>query len=341
MNTLPKKIVYDIANFLDEKDIINFCETNKRLYSIGNELYFMNKYFNRFKNVVSINFLLIKSIITGCGDLYKGQEKKLSNICKFVTPRGRYIYVIDINYNLYIIDNGQSINKSIIDKFFQTNTKFQSKNIIKIAENIKDIQTNNFKSLILTKDGKLFNLKIIDKIYDEFTISMQDLIMELINQNIKEIGCADKAFYHLSLNNDLTVILENGESYKSSNVKLVINNHTKIYYVDYSNVIYSIEIVNNLIYTIYKFKMDITIINLIIDYDRLFVHLCDGDVYSIYENENQGSYMGNFIKILKYGHNILTVNNNLDLIAINSNIVFHHNTMDILYNTSYTIKPPS
>ncbi len=151
MNTLPKKIVYDIANFLDEKDIINFCETNKRLYSIGNELYFMNKYFNRFKNVVSINFLLIKSIITGCGDLYKGQEKKLSNICKFVTPRGRYIYVIDINYNLYIIDNGQSINKSIIDKFFQTNTKFQSKNIIKIAENIKDIQTNNFKSLIFDR----------------------------------------------------------------------------------------------------------------------------------------------------------------------------------------------
>lgn len=51
MYNLSKNIIYNIVYFLQEKDIIAFLKTCKKILAIGNEEYFMEKYLNRFKHL--------------------------------------------------------------------------------------------------------------------------------------------------------------------------------------------------------------------------------------------------------------------------------------------------
>lgn len=321
MGNLPKKIFYDIAQHLDEQDLINLSDTNKKFYNLVNENHFIDKYFNRFKN---IKFDLIKPIINGHGDLWNDNKLILPNVHKIIQTDS-YTYFLNINNILHCVKKKEYV--SIVDVFMSNHQKYM-RNIP-----IKDFH-HNFRFLILTNHAKLYDvihkLKINNKSSVEYYFDLK-----LIAENINKIGYTNNLSYYLSFDNILYVDSQSS-SFKVSNVKIVTNHQNKLYYVDLNNIIHSIEFSYDTFISNKITKIDEKVINLLAIQDSLIVHLYNGDVYNIIKNN--GNYMGNYIKILNCNNTVMAVDNNINLIYLNSGYIVKENTIDISYHQNLYIK---
>lgn len=329
MDNLPKKIIYDIANYLEEEDIINLCKINERFNSIGND-----EYFNRFKNVDSrelSKFDLIQKIVHGCGDLYFYTEEIAKNINKIRQFVNGYTYVGDKDNNLYLVGRNYDWYTSELPIYqflcpdLPSNLTTARQFKLKVASNIKDIGSTSICGYILKSNNSLYQIytKQIQKNNEEMVFFKHKKCLRLIAENVKKIESTSSLLSYLTLSGTLHIRNAVMGTYKN-NVKLFTTNcyNDKIYYVDRLNKIYKITSILNgdptiNIEGIYQSNIDIINIKPCID-GNIYIHTYDGYIYycDIY---NKIHLIGNFIKLMGY-RKIMAINNNLELVILSKTL---------------------
>lgn len=296
MDTIPKLIFYNIARYLSQKELINLCKTRVAFKKIFEEDYFQEQYFKSYKHINSVKFdkmYLIEKLIDNQGNLFKynimseditdikcqasNVISSLSNVIK-LTNDGSMHYLL--------------INKlpsgSLIEKYYLKCNKTLS--------NILNFYSTNHECLILTKDFRFFE------------ISKCQNSLDLISNNVKEIGANIVYFYYITKSNSLYVkyLFDFQDEYHfiSHNIKFVIKpniNDDMINYVDISNNHFSISFnMTTRKFINYHYKsLNENIINLTYYGDKFLIHKENLEV--IYDNVKLDK---KFIKISDhYGFN--------------------------------------
>ena len=354
-------VFYEINKHLNQKDILNFCQTNKRFKSLAESDYFIETFFafyykvnfERIKQEFGINRLdLIKLLVYGYGDLTclisvcREKIRKCANkmtgkifICGHYCKR---VYVINDEHQLSLAkfspeqhyDNDKQL--SYLDKYFLQFSYVNKGNII--AENILDIS----EYFILTTANKLFMIDYFSmetNLFQENDITTKEIRkyiksykLNLIAENVKEIGDG----WYITLNNELyTLHSRENPEFVMSNVK--IYEYLFNYIVDHNNIIYKRIYENETFKNIKLYEYDINIIDIMYigNTKTLIVLLSNNNVILIDEKTKIEKVISNIIKIFKKNQNLYLIDTNLNVTEFESQKIIANDAIHLYSNYNY------